>query len=28
LKYFTEIKETYEAAPEAKNIDGLIGLSK
>ncbi|GGD15847.1 tetratricopeptide repeat protein [Flavobacterium orientale] len=28
LKYFTEIKESYEAAPEARNIDGLIGLSK
>ncbi|WP_291120201.1 tetratricopeptide repeat protein [Flavobacterium sp. UBA6135] len=28
LNYFTEIKESYEAAPEARNIDGLIGLSK
>lgn len=28
LKYFTEIKEAYEGAPEARNIDGLIGLSK
>lgn len=26
LKYFTEIKEKYEAAPEARNIDGLIGM--
>lgn len=28
LKYFTEIKEKYETAPEARNIDGLIGLSQ
>lgn len=28
LKYFTEIKEKYEAAPEAKNIDGLIGMAQ
>ena len=26
LKYFTEIKEKYEATPEAANIDALIGL--
>jgi tetratricopeptide (TPR) repeat protein len=28
LKYFTEIKEKYEATPEAANIDALIGLSQ
>ncbi|NBW27075.1 MAG: hypothetical protein EBR38_00705 [Flavobacteriaceae bacterium] len=28
LKYFTEIKEKYEASPEASNIDALIGLSQ
>jgi tetratricopeptide (TPR) repeat protein len=28
LKYFTEIKEKYEATPEAVNIDALIGLSQ
>ena len=28
LKYFTEIKEKYEANPEAANIDALIGLSQ
>ena len=27
LKYFTEIKEKYEATPEAANIDALIGLA-
>ena len=28
LKYFTAIKENYESAPEASNIDALIGLSQ
>ena len=28
LKYFTEIKEKYEATPEAVNIDALIGLAQ
>jgi tetratricopeptide (TPR) repeat protein len=28
LKYFTEIKEKYEATPEASAIDGLIGLAQ
>ncbi len=28
LKYFTEIKETFENSPEASNIDALIGLSQ
>ena len=28
LKYFTEIKEKYESAPEARNIDGLIGMAQ
>lgn len=28
LKYFTEIKEKFDTAPEARNIDGLIGLSQ
>ena len=28
LKYFTEIKEKYEATPEAANIDSLIGLAQ
>lgn len=28
LKYFTEIKEKYEAAPEASNIDAMIGLAQ
>ena len=28
LKYFTEIKEKYEATQEATNIDALIGLSQ
>jgi len=26
LKYFTQIKEKFEASPEARNIDGLIGM--
>jgi tetratricopeptide (TPR) repeat protein len=26
LKHFTAIKEKYESAPEARNIDGLIGM--
>jgi len=28
LKYFTDIKETYEATPEAQGIDALIGLAQ
>nr|WP_294774459.1 tetratricopeptide repeat protein [uncultured Flavobacterium sp.] len=28
LKYFTEIKENFEATPEAQQIDGLIGLAQ
>lgn len=28
LKYFTEIKEKYDAAPEAQNVDALIGLAQ
>ena len=28
LKYFTEIKENYEATPEAASVDVLIGLSQ
>jgi len=28
LKYFTEIKEKYEAAPEAQNIEAMIGLAQ
>jgi tetratricopeptide (TPR) repeat protein len=28
LKYFTEIKEKYEATPEASNIDAMIGLAQ
>ena len=28
LKYFTEIKEKYDASPEAQGIDALIGLSQ
>jgi tetratricopeptide (TPR) repeat protein len=28
LKYFTEIKEKYQSAPEARNIDGLIGMAQ
>lgn len=28
LKYFTEIKEKYEDAPEAQNIDALIGMAQ
>jgi tetratricopeptide (TPR) repeat protein len=28
LKYFNEIKETYDATPEAQNIDALIGLAQ
>lgn len=28
LKYFTEIKEQYESAPEAQQIDALIGMVK
>lgn len=28
LKYFTEIKEKYESAPEAQSIDALIGMAQ
>ncbi|HEU0136523.1 MAG TPA: tetratricopeptide repeat protein [Flavobacterium sp.] len=28
LKYFTEIKDNYDTAPEAQNIDALIGLAQ
>ncbi len=28
LKYFTEIKDKYEATPEAQNIDALIGMAQ
>jgi tetratricopeptide (TPR) repeat protein len=28
LKYFTDIKENFENAPEAATVDGLIGLSQ
>ena len=28
LKYFTDIKENFEASPEAATIDGLIGLAQ
>jgi tetratricopeptide (TPR) repeat protein len=28
LKYFTDIKENYENAPEAQNIDALIGMAQ
>ncbi|MEC4005535.1 tetratricopeptide repeat protein [Flavobacterium sp. SUN052] len=28
LKYFTEIKEKYESAPEAQQIDALIGMAQ
>ena len=28
LKYFKEIKEKYEATPEAQNIDALIGMAQ
>lgn len=27
-KYFTEIKEQYDSAPEARNIEGLLGLTQ
>lgn len=27
-KYFTQIKEQYETSPEARSIDGLIGLTQ
>jgi TolA-binding protein len=26
LKFFTELKEKYETAPEARNVEGLIGM--
>jgi predicted negative regulator of RcsB-dependent stress response len=28
VNYFTEIKENFDASPEAQNIDGLIGLAQ
>ena len=28
LKYFTDIKENYDATPEAATVDGLIGLAQ
>ncbi len=28
LKYFTDIKENYEATPEAQSVDALIGLAQ
>lgn len=28
LKYFTDIKENYDASPEATSVDGLIGLAQ
>ena len=28
LKYFTDIKENYEATPEGASVDGLIGLAQ
>lgn len=28
LKYFTDIKENYENSPEARTVDGLIGLAQ
>lgn len=28
VKFFTEIKEKYESSPEARNIDGLIGMAQ
>jgi hypothetical protein len=28
LKYFTNIKENFEASPEAASVDALIGLSQ
>lgn len=28
LKYFTEIKEKYDTAPEAQSVDGLIGMAQ
>lgn len=28
LKYFTDIKDNYEASPEAQGIEGLIGLAQ
>ena len=28
LKYFTDIKENYDATPEAAVVDGLIGLAQ
>jgi TolA-binding protein len=28
LKFFTELKEKYESAPEARNVDALIGMTQ
>jgi hypothetical protein len=28
LKYFTNIKENFQSAPEAASVDALIGLSQ
>ena len=28
LKYFNEIKDKYESAPEAQSIDALIGMAQ
>ena len=28
LKYFTDIKDNFDAAPEAQNIDALIGMAQ
>ena len=28
LKYFTDIKDNFDATPEAQNIDALIGLAQ
>jgi hypothetical protein len=28
LKYFTDIKENFDTAPEAQQVDALIGLAQ
>jgi hypothetical protein len=28
LKYFTDVKENYDATPEAASVDVLIGLAQ
>jgi hypothetical protein len=28
LKYFTDIKDNYDASPESQQIDALIGLAQ